>query len=346
MEIVSLISKVQLGCANAVARSSDSSGSHGFEAALHEIEQEEKIIETEQNRDGEVNSDIDSVLAEPGAEESQEKSGEAQVDLAPDDAVLQVDPGDGTANLVAADKSGVVNQTWPGWNQPIMETVGSGRTGLVDRSSAGSVDETAETNTAAVKYPGNARFSGPDAGSMPNGEDSFPVSADLAKIAMPDVVDGLISSETAAILARADAVQASAPAAAATTYFPAVRQVADAVATLAQQPEKPLEIALNPEELGRVRMSFSPIENGVVVMISAERAETLDLMRRHLDLLAEEFRRAGYQEIGFRFDDGSGQRDRTGAQQNHRYNPPSELEIHQMTLPRNRPVTTGLDLRL
>ena len=65
-----------------------------------------------------------------------------------------------------------------------------------------------------------------------------------------------------------------------------------------------VEIALHPEELGRVRMVLSTTEMGVTVSIVAERAETLDLMRRHIDQLAEEFRELGYQNIGFEFSGG------------------------------------------
>ncbi|MCF6233677.1 MAG: flagellar hook-length control protein FliK [Rhodobacteraceae bacterium] len=65
-----------------------------------------------------------------------------------------------------------------------------------------------------------------------------------------------------------------------------------------------IEIALNPEELGRVRMVLSTTELGVTVSIVAERVETLDLMRRHIDQLAKEFRELGYQNIGFEFSGG------------------------------------------
>lgn len=65
-----------------------------------------------------------------------------------------------------------------------------------------------------------------------------------------------------------------------------------------------VEIALNPKELGHVRMVLSTTETGVSVSITAERLETLDMMRRHIDQLAEEFRRLGYADIGFEFSGG------------------------------------------
>lgn len=42
------------------------------------------------------------------------------------------------------------------------------------------------------------------------------------------------------------------------------------------------EITLNPAELGRVHMSFSPTEAGMMVVLSVERPEVLELMKRHI----------------------------------------------------------------
>jgi flagellar hook-length control protein FliK len=64
---------------------------------------------------------------------------------------------------------------------------------------------------------------------------------------------------------------------------------------------RPVELRLNPEELGRVRLSLMPNDGTMTVSIIAERSETLDLMRRHINLLAEEFRDIGYTDIQFAF---------------------------------------------
>ncbi|MDP3960970.1 MAG: flagellar hook-length control protein FliK [Pseudorhodobacter sp.] len=55
-----------------------------------------------------------------------------------------------------------------------------------------------------------------------------------------------------------------------------------------------VELSLAPEELGRLRMSLQPEGDGMRVLLSAERPETIDLMRRHADQLAQEFRQAGF----------------------------------------------------
>ncbi len=87
-----------------------------------------------------------------------------------------------------------------------------------------------------------------------------------------------------------------------------VRQIAQQIAEIPQQQMgKPIEVLLNPEELGRVRMVLSAAESGVSLLISADKSETLDLMRRHIDELAAEFRQLGYQTVGFEFSrSGSG----------------------------------------
>ena len=126
-------------------------------------------------------------------------------------------------------------------------------------------------------------------------------------------------------------------------------QLADALVT--QQGNK-VEISLTPAELGRVRMVLSTTESGVLVSIAAERPETLDMIRRHIDQLAEEFRKLGYVGIGFEFSGGHGDGgfdkeptvthpdDETGPD-NRRGVPASGPE------PANRAyVSRGLDLRL
>lgn len=68
--------------------------------------------------------------------------------------------------------------------------------------------------------------------------------------------------------------------------------------------ERAIELKLHPEELGRVSMTLSQDGNGMTVSLMAERGETLDLMRRHIDLLGEELRRLGYGTVAFSFGGG------------------------------------------
>lgn len=74
---------------------------------------------------------------------------------------------------------------------------------------------------------------------------------------------------------------------------------------------RPVEIALSPHELGRVRMSIVADDNAITVNIVAERGETVDLMRRHIDQLGQTFRSMGYDQINFEFSQSSQDSDHT-----------------------------------
>jgi flagellar hook-length control protein FliK len=73
----------------------------------------------------------------------------------------------------------------------------------------------------------------------------------------------------------------------------AARQIAVALADVSRDPGGAVEVALDPPELGRVRLSLVEVNGAMTLSIIAERPETADLMRRHLALLAEEFARQG-----------------------------------------------------
>lgn len=61
-----------------------------------------------------------------------------------------------------------------------------------------------------------------------------------------------------------------------------------------------IEITLSPEELGRVRVSLS-VDGPQTAHILADRPETLDLIRRHIDLFTQELRAGGLGAFEFRF---------------------------------------------
>ncbi|MEO0667847.1 MAG: flagellar hook-length control protein FliK [Pseudomonadota bacterium] len=83
--------------------------------------------------------------------------------------------------------------------------------------------------------------------------------------------------------------------------------VAQQLATAMQRsPDKSVEIALNPPELGRVRMVMNASEAGVAVQVLTERTDTLDLMRRNIDELGRALSDLGYEDISFSFGQGDG----------------------------------------
>ncbi|MFK7878935.1 flagellar hook-length control protein FliK [Roseobacter sp.] len=124
------------------------------------------------------------------------------------------------------------------------------------------------------------------------------------------------------------------------------RQMAE---VLQRMPDRPVELALNPEELGRVRLSISAAEGGITVSVLAERPETLDLMRRHIDQLAREFQALGYNSINFAFNEGQSEHNK-GNSDGSQSGPNSNLlaaETSENTVaPIQLAASTGVDLRL
>lgn len=112
----------------------------------------------------------------------------------------------------------------------------------------------------------------------------------------------------------------------------------------------PVELILSPEELGRVKFQIHQQGDTVRVVLSVERPETLDLIRRHGDQLLQEFRQAGFSGATLSF----GQ----WGQQNHA--PPSAAPAiadedscdatpappRPAVLATALPIGQGLDLRL
>ncbi|MFB9148522.1 flagellar hook-length control protein FliK [Roseovarius ramblicola] len=124
---------------------------------------------------------------------------------------------------------------------------------------------------------------------------SDPARPDPA-VAAPDTRAALMLAGTAAP-----------PDAAAAPGIP--RQIALRIAQVAEggAPRGTVEISLSPEELGRVRLRLHPSEAGLSVTVTADRPETLDLMRRNIDMLAREFLEIGYDGAQFAFaQDGAG----------------------------------------
>jgi flagellar hook-length control protein FliK len=85
-----------------------------------------------------------------------------------------------------------------------------------------------------------------------------------------------------------------------------VRNVAiQVVAAVGARASGTFEIQLDPEELGRVTLTLQVTDDAVVLVIQAERQDTLDLMRRHADILQREFREAGFSSLTFSFGQNS-----------------------------------------
>ncbi|NNE78673.1 MAG: flagellar hook-length control protein FliK [Silicimonas sp.] len=62
-----------------------------------------------------------------------------------------------------------------------------------------------------------------------------------------------------------------------------------------------IEVRLSPEELGRVRLAMTSGDLGMSVQVTAERPETLELIRRNIELLAAELQDMGFADLSFSF---------------------------------------------
>jgi len=130
-----------------------------------------------------------------------------------------------------------------------------------------------------------------------------------------------------------------------------MQMIAEAARAL---PDRPVELALSPEELGRVRLTLQTSETSMNVLVTVERPETLELLRRNIDLLANELRDAGYDDVSFAFadqepsafDQQDGDTDTTGSPHDDAPNG-AAIELQQQTakvLALDN--LSGLDIRL
>jgi len=90
-----------------------------------------------------------------------------------------------------------------------------------------------------------------------------------------------------------------------TTEQAVLRQLADAI-TQSRAPHEPAEISLDATELGRLHMMVAQDRGAVSVTLTADRPETLDLLRRNIDLLARDLRDLGFDSLNFSFQQGPG----------------------------------------
>ena len=75
--------------------------------------------------------------------------------------------------------------------------------------------------------------------------------------------------------------------------------------------QAPVELILTPDDLGGLRFRISHLGDGLAVALTAERPETLELLRRHVDQLVQELRQSGIAGASISFgrwdqQDGSG----------------------------------------
>lgn len=113
------------------------------------------------------------------------------------------------------------------------------------------------------------------------------------------------------------------------------------------------EILLDPEELGRVRMTLSGSETAGVVILQVERPETLELMRRNIEQMKAELAEAGWENVDFSFGQEGASGEGAQPEPGMSHAPEQESAMNtNMLAAADSPGTatktglTGLDLRL
>ncbi|MBL1438247.1 MAG: flagellar hook-length control protein FliK [Rhodobacteraceae bacterium] len=76
---------------------------------------------------------------------------------------------------------------------------------------------------------------------------------------------------------------------------------------LTKADKQTIELRLDPPELGRVTIHLTTNDQQVTAQVVAERADTIDLMRRHAELLAATLARAGFSQADLSFQQGNSQ---------------------------------------
>ena len=170
-------------------------------------------------------------------------------------------------------------------------------------------------------------------------------AAHLAEAAPPGDRDsvGLGAGETSARLSGTGAPASPAPAGAAQgTPSPIAAQITQAIAAARGDT---VQVILSPEELGRVRIQLQAGDTGLQLHISAERPETLELLRRHSPDLLRALAQDGFGTLDLHLrDEGDGPDwDRAAPRAASSAEPSVQTPTPGRTA---RPATAGMDLRV
>lgn len=181
---------------------------------------------------------------------------------------------------------------------------------------------------------------------------SPPTGPDLASLKTDVVVEPLIAEVAGSDPLRVDrapsALNAPAPPTQSETARAIAAQVAEAVRTTG---DGRVEVTLRPEELGRLSLTFNTDGGVMTVSLGADRQDTLDLIRRHIDLLERDLREMGFENLNFDFS-GQGETDpetgqgQQGAGSTTGGSSPDAVSPAAQTPAPLRTASGGMDLRL
>jgi len=138
-----------------------------------------------------------------------------------------------------------------------------------------------------------------------------PPSAPTAKLQAPELAATALQSEPEILhvdareqrLTEAERLFSTVPKDAAT---PRVVQQTQAIAqqisaAVARSPDGTIQIRLDPAELGRVTVTLPTVDGTGAAVVTAERPDVLDLLRRNENMLQKEMAAAGFENLEFSF---------------------------------------------
>lgn len=130
-----------------------------------------------------------------------------------------------------------------------------------------------------------------------------------------------------------------------TPLAPACLQIIEAVR---QADQRIVHLQLAPAELGRVRIMLSATESGLQIVVTGERAETMELLRRNSGALMRELSDLGFDGLDLRFgEDRGAAHDERDEERLHSADasPASAPGMELPAAPHNRSSNARLDLR-
>lgn len=209
------------------------------------------------------------------------------------------------------------------------------------RSTSGKIPE---------KIAPEARADSGPHGPEPALEPPIPPATDNSSLPLahdsPQEEPQIISTGSVALVpSSGNAPQANMPPA----HPSPIQQASTLLARLSTETPGQIELTLAPETLGRLHFDMRPEGAGLVITLSAERPETLDLMRRHLPELIAELKQAGVQAGSFSFGSWSEGRPAPPTPPTTEANAPFDGPPITPPLPVPRPTASSsqaLDLRL
>lgn len=114
------------------------------------------------------------------------------------------------------------------------------------------------------------------------------------------------------------------------------------------------DVTLHPEELGKLTVTVTAEDGKLTVLVAADRADTLDLLRRNADLLSTEAARSGFTDLDLSFsehrqppgDQAPAPVDMQGSDAPEALPASSPAALRSGAAPDMIPAAAGLDLRL